>query len=499
MLDRETRQTVLTLHEKGHGKRAIARALGISRNSVNRVLKEGRADPPPVEKGSILDDHIDEIRELYAECRGNLVRVWEELGDTGCRVSYPTLTRFCRDNGVGAKEKVPTVPIITAPGEEMQHDTSPYKIKLGGKKVLRHCASLVFGYSRMMYIQFYPKFDRFHCKIFLTDAFRYLEGVCRRCVIDNSSIVIACGAGHNAQVAPEMEAFEKRFGFHFLAHAVGHANRSGKVERPFDYIERNFLAGRVFGDDEDLNRQAVWWLEERANVRRIRALKARPVELFAAERHLMVPLPIHVPDVYRPCQRRVDEYSCVSLHSMKYPVPADHLGKMLMIREYKDHIVVLDGIKEVARHVKRTEGSPPPDPPSSARPRRLSRPHLPEEDRLKAMGQQMSAFLRDMKLARPSRYVYNVRKLYRLLCHYEDRDLIAAVKRAKEHRLFDVKRIEIILLQEIAGRDYHLPLQWEADPYQHLEQYRKGAATPEPRMEDYTPGKDDDDADRADS
>ena len=195
--------------------------------------------------------------------RANLVRVREKLkallekrGEK-LEASYSALTWFCREHGIGVVEQEPTRRIVTAPGEEMQHDTSPYTIELGGKKVKRQCASLIFGYSRMAYVQFYPNFDRFCCKIFLTDAFRYLGGSCRRCVIDNTSVILACGAGQLAQVAPEIEAFEKRFGFRFMAHEIMDCDRKGKVERPFDFVEGNFLVGRTFKDDIDLNRQAL--------------------------------------------------------------------------------------------------------------------------------------------------------------------------------------------------------------------------------------------------
>jgi len=41
---------------------------------------------------------------------------------------------------------------------------------------------------------------------------------------------------------PEMEAFADRFGFRFVAHQIGNANRSARVERAFSFIENNFLA-----------------------------------------------------------------------------------------------------------------------------------------------------------------------------------------------------------------------------------------------------------------
>jgi len=38
-----------------------------------------------------------------------------------------------------------------------------------------------------------------------------------------------------------MEAFADRFGFRFMAHERGDTNRSARVERPFWFIESNFL------------------------------------------------------------------------------------------------------------------------------------------------------------------------------------------------------------------------------------------------------------------
>jgi hypothetical protein len=58
------------------------------------------------------------------------------------------------------------------PGEEMQHDTSPHEVQLAGKKRKVQTASGVLYYSRMLFFQCYPAFQRFDCKVFLTDAVR---------------------------------------------------------------------------------------------------------------------------------------------------------------------------------------------------------------------------------------------------------------------------------------------------------------------------------------
>jgi len=498
MLDKQTRIAILALAGKGRNRCEISRALGVSRNSVKRVMREGTAEPGAVERASRLDEHLEDIRALHAECkdgrgRTNMVRVWEKLEEKLKRegkkleASYSTLTWFCREHGIGVAGKVAAARIVTEPGEEMQHDTSPYTLDMGGRKTKLQCASLVLGYSRMLYAQFYLRFQRFDMKIFLTEAFQYLGGTCHRCVIDNTSIAIACGSGSRAQMASEIEAFEERFSFRFLAHEIMHSDRKGKIERPFNWVETNFLVGRKFKDLADLNLQALAWLEY-ANRKRKRELKASPVELFAAEKPALQPLPLYVPEVYRLWPRGVDAYSCFPLHGFKYPVPAAYIGKELQVRETKDRVIALDGRQEVASHEKKTPWSSQPALPRPAgAPRRQKSAKLAEEGKLQALGEGMCAYLEALKAARGPRYFWSLRKLWRLLCQYRAEDLKAAVAKAHEHRLFDVNRIETILLQDVAQRDYQLPLGFEAQDCENNPQYRQGAATPEPDLKDYIP------------
>src|SRR5436309_7722881 len=137
------------------------------------------------------------------------------------------------------------------PGEEVQHDTSPHEVELAGKKRRVQTASAVLCYSRLLFFQIYPAFQRFDCKVFLTDALKYMGGVPGRVMIDNTHVVVLRGTGSEMIPVAEMEAFAERFGFHFVAHERGDANRSARVERPFSFVENNFLAGRTLSDWED--------------------------------------------------------------------------------------------------------------------------------------------------------------------------------------------------------------------------------------------------------
>jgi len=275
------------------------------------------------------------------------------------------MTDFCRHNEIGRAPRQPSGQYHFHPAEEMQHDTSPHKVKIGDRTRLIQDASLVLCHSRMLFHQYYPTFNRFWCKVFLTEALQFFGGACSRCMIDNTHVVVLQGSGAAMIPVPEMEAFAERFGFVFKAHAIGHANRSARVERNFDFIENNFLAGREFKDWDDLNQQARAWCEK-VNAMRKRALHAAPRELFLQEQPLLRPLPIWVPTVCEIENRIVDGHGYVNLGGNRYSVPYALIGRRLEVHETKDRIEVYEGHRMVAGHAKVIEAldqrSPGPCP-----------------------------------------------------------------------------------------------------------------------------------------
>src|SRR5436190_5723522 len=132
MLDQGLRTAILSLHAKGQGIRQIARALHISRATVRRVIKAGTSTVPHVDRPEKGEPYRDQIIELFQHCRGDLVRVHEELIATGAALSYPALTAFCRRHGIGHAPKPPVGHYEFSMGQEMQHDTSPHRAPIGG-------------------------------------------------------------------------------------------------------------------------------------------------------------------------------------------------------------------------------------------------------------------------------------------------------------------------------------------------------------------------------
>src|ERR1700682_6360456 len=102
MLSQAQRTTILELNTQGVSKREIARVLGISRVAVRKVLRSNSTTVPELQRPQKAEPHRQQILELFDQCKGNLVRVHEELvASGGAELSYAALTAFCRRHGIG--------------------------------------------------------------------------------------------------------------------------------------------------------------------------------------------------------------------------------------------------------------------------------------------------------------------------------------------------------------------------------------------------------------
>lgn len=417
------------------------------------MLALGTPQVPQLERPRKADAYKDDILDQYAACEGNLVRVHEELlAKKGADLSYQALTAFCRTHSIGREPVWPAGRYDFEPGQEMQHDTSPHRPWLGGRQQPVQTASQVLCYSRVLFFQFYPVFNRFYCKVFLQDAADYNQGVCAVCMIDNTHVVVASGTGASMVPAPEMAAFAERYGFVFRAHEKGDADRSARVERPFHFIENNFLAGRRFADFDDLNRQARAFCDK-VNAKTKRHLGVSPRELFATERTYLRPLPLFVPEVYRLHDRIVDVEGFISVDSHRYSAPYTLIGRRLEVRETKDRIDIYQGPRLVASHRKVLSRTPTRIATPEHRPRRGERPSQkisPEEQELQGAEEILSQYAEDLKKHSSGRGTLALRRLLTLRRDYPKQAFLKAVSVARQYGLFDLERLERLTLRMVA-------------------------------------------------
>ncbi len=457
MLRQEQRAAILELRRQKVGIRKIARTLGISRLTVKRVIRSGSHTAPAISRSEKATPYRQEILDLHATCKGNLQRVHEELQAQGADLSYPALTAFCRRHGIGTKPGKASGEYHFVPGEEIQHDTSPHRLTLAGKQRLVQTASAVLCYSRMLFFQCYPTFDRFHCKAFLTNALRYHGGACERMMIDNTHVVVLRGTGAEMVPAPEMEAFADRFGFTFSAHEKGHANRSARVERPFSFIEGNFLAGRVFESWQDLNHQARIWCDK-VNASYKKHIRAKPAELYATERAHLKPLPLWIPEPYKLHHRTVDIKGYINLHTNRYSVPFDWIGHRVEVQETLEYMTITLDHRNQVKHERmidcsnRTISKPGHKPPRGAK----RKQPIQEEKIIAASYPELTGYVAALKKNGKKQVTLALRQLLRMAREYPQEPFMSAVEEAAHFGLYDLKRVEIMVIRRIATDFFRL-------------------------------------------
>ena len=294
--------------------------------------------------------------------------------------------------------------------------------------------------------------------MFLTDAFEYFNGVCGRCMIDNTHVIVLSGSGRNMVPVPEMAAFAERFDFEIRAHAIGDANRSARVERPFDYIDNNFLAGRRFDDWDMLASEARGWCD-RVNARTRKHLHASPRELFVAESVRMKRLPTYIPEVYALRHRIVDSEGYVSVLRNRYSAPWQLIARRVEVRETKDRVEIFEGPRRVAAHKRVVDPidtrvtDPAHRPPRSAG--FFARRSSDEEQRLGERMAETRAFV-DLLKQQKRATTQKVRWLLRMVDDYPRDALAAALTEATRFGMTDLERLERMVLRLVA-RDFFNP------------------------------------------
>jgi len=378
--------------------REISRRLHLSRNAVRRIVKQqGKLARRERSDKSQVDAAL--LERLYRECDGWVQRIHEKLvEEEGIQIGYSTLTRLLRELGLSRSQPARCDRVPDEPGAEMQHDTTIYWVKLAERRV-KLIASLVYlRYSKRRYVKFYRVFNRFAMKCFLHEALMFWGYSAGRCIIDNTNLARLSGAGSSAVIGPEMREFSRRYGFHFVCHAIDHPNRKAGNERSFWSAQTNFLRGRTFSSLEDLNEQARVWATERMEHRVLTKARIIPAQLFEHERLYLHELPQHLPAPYQSHQRMIDQYGYVAFAANYYWVPGTRRDEVKVL-QYADRLKIFRRHNCLAEYPLPPDGtrqerfSPPGQPQPRHQPKNRHRPAKQEAQRLRALGDEVSAYL----------------------------------------------------------------------------------------------------------
>ena len=490
MIEADKRKAIYLLHQEGMSIRSIARRLGVSRQSVRRVIKEQGQMPVVVHADKLqIDEQL--LRDLYGQCEGRIQRMHEKLiEEYKIPVTYPTLTRRLRQLGIStpAQQRCHRVP--DEPGLEMQHDTTLYTLVLGGQRTRLVASLLYLRYSKRRYLKFYRVFDRFKMKCFLHEALLFWGYAPAQCIIDNTNLARLRGLGKNAVIVPEMAAFARERGFEFICHEKGHCNRKAGEERSLFTVETNFLPGRDFQDMEDLNRQALEWATGRMDHRPQGKAGLIPAVAFEHERGYLIELPAHLPAPYRDHPRDVDQYGYIAFDANYYWVPGTGRGTVKIL-EYADRLKIYLHRELLVEYPLAPEGvknqlfSPEGQPPPPHRPKNRKQPTQEEEKRLRAIGEPLSRYL-DFALADKglARHGF-LRKLFALSRKMTPELFLKTIQRALQYKITDLDTLQrIALLYLTQGMDFQ-PWAEVDESFRDRPAYQEGALTEAPDLSIY--------------
>jgi len=359
MLGGEKVRRVFELHGEGQSIRAIASAVGVSRNTVRKYL---RAPGVPTAKrrrkrSSILGPFEPYLRERLGEGVENCEVLLREIRAKGYRGGYGTLKAFVRPLRRGRQVKA-TVRFETQPGEQAQVDFGRFRYKLpeGGTRSYWGFV-MVLSWSRAIYVEFVPKADTaafIRCHL---NAFAHFGGTPERCLYDNANTVVVdrWPDGHPRHNERFLD-FSLRLGFGIRLCQPYRAQTKGRVESGIKYVRHNFWPTARFVDLADLNEQARVWRDTVADVRSHGTTCQRPRDRLQRERSVLRALPgVERLQPFLREERTVGRDAYVRWNRAAYGVPWIWVGKTVEVQANEEMVEIWANSQRLAIHPRATQ------------------------------------------------------------------------------------------------------------------------------------------------
>jgi transposase len=479
---------VLRRVARGERQRAIARVTGHSRSTIRRWLKaagklgwepgHGEPDEPlavavakrvrpvpdeaePGESQRRLLPHRKQIRSWLKpedESRGlRLTKVQELLARKGVDVPYSSLHRFAVEHcGFADRRRVTVRRAETAPGELAEVDFG----RLGlvwdpeaGHRRVYHALIVTLAYSRHQYVYVTASQKIPDLIAGLEEAWAFFGGVCARVVLDNLKAAITKADRYDPAFQRTFAEYAAHRGFVIDAALPRHPTGKPVVERNVQYLRESFFRGETWLDREHVQREAIRWCLTVAGQRIHGTTRRRPLVVFEnEEKATLRPLAAERFDPPVWAQAKVHPDHHIQFRKGLYSVPTRHVGKQVWVRgDSKLVRIYVDG-ECVKTHKPVGEGQRSTDyrdyPEELAPYARRDPEALIREGR--RQGEHIGRFLEGLLAGDfPWAKLRQAQKLLRLSNKYGRQRLEAACRRALYFELYNVRRVEQIVKNEL--------------------------------------------------
>ena len=306
MLKRKDIKMIHKWLREGMSKSAIAKRLGISRETVRKYALKPEGYVPVITRTpneNLVDEHLPYIATMLETAKANKVEIpttviYDEIVKRGYIGSLRWLQQVMQkyDLRKRVKEEDKLIRFETDAGCQMQVDW----VEFPKDNLSAFVATL--GFSRASYVE-YVEDEKIETLIAChLNAFAYFGGVTKECLYDNMKTVIikrnAYGYGKH-QLNSMFEDFSKHCGLKIRVCKPYSAKTKGKVERFNHYLRYSFhnslsvrlAMKRYVMNIDNANSEVRKWLDEVANKRIHQTTLQIPFSLLAEEHYHLLPLP----------------------------------------------------------------------------------------------------------------------------------------------------------------------------------------------------------------
>ena len=348
---------VRELYREGVSKKAIARRLGMSRNTVARLVRSEQ--PPRYQRepaGSLLDPFKGAVLEMLrvdANVPATVIR--QHLQRAGYGGGITILKEYVASVRPAFAAACDYGRTSYAPGELLQADWWDTGVDVPvGKGVRRRAHGLVatLPFSDAHAVVYTHSETTADALPALYGCLERLGGVPRRLVVDNDTSLVVRRGRCRARPVDELAGLLGSLSMGYVVLPPRRPQSKGSVERTNGYLESSFLPLRQFADLCDLQAQSDAWTEEVAWPRYHRRLGAKVIEALAVERAELGRLPEPAPATERRLEARVSRDGFVRAAGVDYSLPPGYAQRRVaMSLSLSDLRIFCEG-RQIARHLR---------------------------------------------------------------------------------------------------------------------------------------------------
>jgi hypothetical protein len=183
-------------------------------------------------------------------------------------------------------------------------------------------------------------------------AFEYFGGQPKEILYDQDRTFLIDENLGDVHLTREFGAYCGQMDFKPIFCRKSDPESKGKVENVVGYVKKNFLKGRIYEGEDNLNESALAWLSRTANAKVHSGIKKVPFVEWETERKYLLPLKVH-PLLIAPAplpRYKVRKDNTISFRSNFYTLPIDTYkgpDTVVLVKEKKEELWLYSPDKDV--------------------------------------------------------------------------------------------------------------------------------------------------------